>query len=145
MSYLLAVASCWLTYSPPHGRLLHFYHFATQFSNLHLLRAQCLRKVNSDTSQIICELSHATHCLLSARNALILKVSLYSDPVQAFENVILTIYSETHLITSLESFSSYVNVLNTIWAFYNRIYSTDAVRGCSYCCTMSCWETLFLK
>ena len=88
MSYLLAVASCWPTYSPPHGRLLHFYHFETQFSDLHLLRAQCLRKVNSDISQIICEPSHATNCILSARHALILMVSRYSDPVQAFENVI---------------------------------------------------------
>jgi hypothetical protein len=75
------------------------YHFATRFSDLHLLRAHCLRKVNSENSQIICEPSHATNCILSARHALILKVSLYSDPVQAFENVILTICSETHLIT----------------------------------------------
>jgi len=137
MSYLLAVASCWLTYLPPHGQLPHFYHFATQFSDLHLPRAQCLRKVNSDTSQNICELSHATHCNLFARHALILMVSLYSDPVQAFENVILTIYSETHLIISLESLPNYVNVLYTIWPFCNRIYSFDAVRGCSYCCTIS--------
>jgi len=75
------------------------YHFATRFSDLHLLRAQCLRKMNSEISQIICEPSHATNCILSARHALIFMVSLYSDLVQAFENVILTIYSETHLIT----------------------------------------------
>ena len=42
----------------------------------------------SDISQIICEPSHATNCILSARHALILMVSQYSDPVQAFENVI---------------------------------------------------------
>jgi len=75
------------------------YHSATWFLDLHLLRAQCLRKVNSDISQIICEPSHATNCILSAKHALILLVSLYSDPVQVFENVVLTIYSETHLIT----------------------------------------------
>ena len=75
------------------------YHFATRFLDLHLLCAQCLRKVNSDISQIICEPSHANNCILSARHALILMVLLYSDPVQAFENVILTICSETHLIT----------------------------------------------
>jgi len=49
----------------------------------------------------------------------------------------LTIYSETHLITELESLPSYVNVLHTIWPFCNRIYWFDVVRGCSYCCTMS--------
>jgi len=112
------------------------YHFATRFLDLHLLRAQCLRKVNSDFSQIICGPCHTTNCILSARHALISMLSQYSDPVQAFENVILTIYSETHLITLLESLPSYVNVLNTIWPFCNRIYSFDAVRGCFHCCTM---------
>ena len=65
----LASASCTM---PPKGKLLH--------------------------SQIICEPSHATNCILSARHALILMLLPYSDPVQAFENDILTIYSETHLI-----------------------------------------------
>jgi len=102
-----------------------------------------LQKVNFDTSQIICELSHATHCILSASHAPILKVSLYSDSVQACENVILTTYSETHIITSLESVPSYVIVPHTIWPFCNRIYSFDAVWGCSYCCTMSyIWSSL---
>jgi len=71
-------------------RLLFAYHnyFATRFSDLHLLHVQYLRKVNTDISQIICEPCHATNCILSARHALILMVSQYSDPVQAFENVI---------------------------------------------------------
>jgi len=63
------------------------------------VHTQCLRKMNSEISQIMSEPSHATNCILSARHALIFMVSLYSDLVQAFENVILTIYSETHLIT----------------------------------------------
>jgi len=42
--------------------------------------------------QSICEPSHATNRILSARHALILMVSRYSDPVQAFENVIFWPY-----------------------------------------------------